>query len=211
MKRDLENFGVLITGGGTGIGKACAAEMYSHGALVTICGRTEENLKQSVQEIVENHQDGGVIQYVTCDVTDEEQVLETVLAADEFGEGLDGVVANAGGGGAIVPYHMQTAEEFSRVLNLNVLGTMLCIKHAVPILRKSDKASFVGMSSIASHLTHLWFERILQRKLVLKRSFEMQLMSMGQQIYDSMRFALVLLRLRSWRAFPETVRYFPAI
>ena len=46
---------------------------------------------------------------------------------------------------------------FSRVLNLNVLGTMLCIKHAVPILRKSDKASFVGMSSIASHLTHLWF------------------------------------------------------
>ena len=97
MKRDLENFGVLITGGGTGIGKACAAEMYSHGALVTICGRTEENLKQSVQEIVENHQDGGAIQYVTCDVTDEEQVLETVLAADEFGEGLDGVVANAGG------------------------------------------------------------------------------------------------------------------
>ena len=52
---------------------------------------------------------------------------------------------------------MQAAEQFSRVLNLNVLGTMLCIKHAVPILRKSDKASFVGMSSIASHLTHLWF------------------------------------------------------
>ncbi len=97
MKRDLENFGVLITGGGTGIGKACAAEMYSHGALVTICGRTEENLKQSVQEIVESHQDGGVIQYVTCDVTDEEQVLETVLAADEFGEGLDGVVSTGGG------------------------------------------------------------------------------------------------------------------
>ena len=157
MKKDLGNFGILITGGGTGIGKACAAEMYSHGAFVTICGRTEEKLKQSVHEIVENQQEGGAIQYVTCDVTDESQVLETVLAADEFGEGLDGVVANAGGGGAIVPYHMQKAEEFSRVLNLNVLGTMLCIKHAVPVLRNSDKASFVGMSSIASHLTHLWF------------------------------------------------------
>ena len=157
MKKDLGNFGILITGGGTGIGKACAAEMYSHGAFVTICGRTEEKLKQSVHEIVENQQEGGAIQYVTCDVTDESQVLETVLAADEFGEGLDGVVANAGGGGAIIPYHMQKAEEFSRVLNLNVLGTMLCIKHAVPVLRNSDKASFVGMSSIASHLTHLWF------------------------------------------------------
>ena len=154
MKKDLENFGVLITGGGTGIGKACAAEMYSNGALVTICGRTEEKLKQSVQEIVESQQKGGAIQYVICDVTAEDQVLKTVLAADEFGKGLDGVVANAGGGGAIVPYHMQKAEEFSRVLNLNVLGTMLCIKHAVPMLRKSDKASFVGMSSIASHLTH---------------------------------------------------------
>ena len=157
MKKDLENFGVLITGGGTGSGKACAAEMYSNGALVTICGRTEEKLKQSVQEIVESQQKGGAIQYVICDVTDEDQVLKTVLAADEFGKGLDGVVANAGGGGAIVPYHMQKAEEFSRVLNLNVIGTMLCIKHAVPMLRKSDKASFVGMSSIASHLTHLWF------------------------------------------------------
>ena len=157
MKKDLENFGVLITGGGTGLRKACAAALNSNGALVTICGRTEEKLKQSVQEIVESQQKGGAIQYVICDVTDEDQVLKTVLAADEFGKGLDGVVANAGGGGAIVPYHMQKAEEFSRVLNLNVLGTMLCIKHAVPMLRKSDKASFVGMSSIASHLTHLWF------------------------------------------------------
>jgi len=52
MKKDLGNFGILITGGGTGIGKACAAEMYSHGAFVTICGRTEEKLKQSVHEIV---------------------------------------------------------------------------------------------------------------------------------------------------------------
>ena len=94
MKKDLENFGVLITGGGTGIGKACAAEMYSNGALVTICGRTEEKLKQSVQEIVESQQKGGAVQYVICDVTDEDQVLKTVLAADEFGKGLDGVVAN---------------------------------------------------------------------------------------------------------------------
>ncbi len=54
MKKDLGNFGILITGGGTGIGKACAAEMYSHGAFVTICGRTEEKLKQSVHEIVES-------------------------------------------------------------------------------------------------------------------------------------------------------------
>ena len=84
---------------------------------------------------------------------------------------------------------MQKAEEFSRVLNLNVLGTMLCIKHAVPMLRKSDKASFVGMSSIASHLTHLWFGAYPAAKLVLKQSFGMRLTSMGQQIFALMQFA----------------------
>ena len=157
MRSELENLGVLVTGGGTGIGKACATEMFSRGARVTICGRTEEKLKQSAEEIASSHQSEGDIQYVICDVTDEDQVYETIHNANEFGKGLDGVVANAGGGGAIVPYHMQTAEEFSRVLNLNILGTMLCIKHSVPLLRESGRASFVGMSSIASHITHLWF------------------------------------------------------
>ncbi|MBT95669.1 MAG: short-chain dehydrogenase [Acidimicrobiaceae bacterium] len=157
MRSELENLGVLVTGGGTGIGKACATEMFSRGARVTICGRTEEKLKQSAEEIASSHQSEGDIQYVICDVTDEDQVYETIHNANEFGKGLDGVVANAGGGGAIVPYHMQTAEEFSRVLNLNILGTMLCIKHSVPLLRESTRASFVGMSSIASHITHLWF------------------------------------------------------
>ena len=63
----------------------------------------------------------------------------------------------AGGGGALAPYHLQSLEEFTRVLHLNVLGTMLCIKHSVPYLKKSGGGSFVGMSSIAGHLTHLWF------------------------------------------------------
>ena len=153
----LEGFGILVTGGGTGIGKACAADAFSQGANVTICGRTEERLTKSVESIRDEYQEAGKIQHLICDVTNEDQVYETIQKAHEFGGGLDGVVVNAGGGGAILPYHMQTVEEFSRVLNLNVIGTMLCIKHAVPLLRLSDKASFVGMSSIASHLTHLWF------------------------------------------------------
>ena len=97
------------------------------------------------------------IQYKICDVTNENQVRDVVEEAAEFGNGLDGVVANAGGGGGMAPYHLQDLDEFTRVLHLNVLGTMLCVKHSVPFLKESDKGSFVGMSSIASHLTHLWF------------------------------------------------------
>jgi 7-alpha-hydroxysteroid dehydrogenase len=54
------------------------------------------------------------------------------------------------------PYHLQNTEEFLRVLHLNVLGTMLSVKHSVPHLVAS-KGSFVGMSSLAGHRTHLWF------------------------------------------------------
>jgi len=67
------------------------------------------------------------------------------------------VVANAGGGGALVPYHLQDADEFMRVLTLNVLGTMLCVKHAVPHLVAAGGGSFVGMSSLAGGVTHRVF------------------------------------------------------
>ena len=66
---------------------------------------------------------------------------------------LDGLVANAGGGGALAPYHLQDQAEFERVLSLNVVGTMLLVKHAVPLMR-SVGGSFVGMSSLAGSVTH---------------------------------------------------------
>ena len=156
-QQELEGYGILVTGGGTGIGKACAASLAQNGALVTICGRTEEKLEKAVDDIASMVPDGGKIQYATCDVTNEEHVVRVMAEAAEFGDGLDGVVANAGGGGGMSPYHLQDLNEFTRVLHLNVLGTMLCVKHSVPYLKKSGRGSFVGMSSIASHLTHLWF------------------------------------------------------
>ncbi|MEC7923590.1 MAG: SDR family oxidoreductase [Actinomycetota bacterium] len=156
-RNDLEGFGVLVTGGGTGIGKACATSLVHNGASVTICGRTERRLQEAKEEIAQSFGSDKSIQYRICDVTQEEQVAETVSEAALFAGGLNGVVANAGGGGALAPYHLQNIEEFTRVLHLNVLGTMLCIKHSVPYMKESGGGSFVGMSSIAGHLTHLWF------------------------------------------------------
>jgi 7-alpha-hydroxysteroid dehydrogenase len=54
------------------------------------------------------------------------------------------------------PYHLLDTTEFVRVLHLNVLGTMLSVKHAVPHL-VATRGSFVGMSSIAGQVTHPWF------------------------------------------------------
>jgi len=155
--KELDGLGVLVTGGGTGIGKACATSLVLSGASVTICGRTEQRLQEAQEEIARRYGGDSTIQYRICDVTEEDQVAETVTAAALLTGELNGVVANAGGGGAIAPYDLQDLEEFTRVLHLNVLGTMLCVKHSVPHMRKAGGGSFVGMSSIAGHLTHLWF------------------------------------------------------
>jgi len=153
----LEGTAVLVTGGGTGIGHACAARLAADGAAVTICGRTRDKLEDSAKRIEAGLGHGGSIQWVTADVTSEDDVKAAVEKALEPTGKLDGCVANAGGGGGMAPYHAMNTDEFLRVLHLNVLGTMLCVKHTAHHMVAGGGGSFVGMSSIAGHQTHLWF------------------------------------------------------
>lgn len=157
MADGVKGYGVLVTGGGTGIGHACAAALAADGAAVTICGRTESKLADSAERISNEVGNGGSVAYVVADVTDESSVAAAVAAAAEPTGTLNGVVANAGGGGGMGPYHLQDTDEFLRVLHLNVLGTMLTVKHSVPLMRAVGGGSFVGMSSIAGHVTHMYF------------------------------------------------------
>lgn len=153
----LEGMAVLVTGGGTGIGAACAARCASDGAAVTICGRTESKLADAAKKIEAGAGHGGSVQLVVGDVTSEADVERIVAKAAEPTGELDACIANAGGGGGMGPYHVQDTQEFLRVLHLNVLGTMLCVKHTTPYMVEAGGGSFVGMSSIAGHVTHPYF------------------------------------------------------
>jgi 7-alpha-hydroxysteroid dehydrogenase len=153
----LEGYGVVVTGGGTGIGRACAARLAADGAAVTICGRTESRLADAAEQVRAVAAHGGSVRYVVADVTDEADVQRVVDAALEPTGTLNGCIANAGGGGGMGPLHMQDTAEFTRVLHLNVLGTLFCLKHTVPHLVAAGSGSFVGMSSIAGHQTHPYF------------------------------------------------------
>jgi len=153
----LEGMAVLVTGGGTGIGAATATRLATDGAAVTICGRTESKLEDAAKKIQAAAGHGGSIQFAAGDVTNEADVERIMAKAAEPTGELDGVVANAGGGGGMGPYHLQDTEEFIRVLHLNVLSTMLCVKHSVPYMVKAGGGSFVGMSSIAGQVTHPYF------------------------------------------------------
>lgn len=153
----LEGMAVLVTGGGTGIGHACAARLAHDGAAVTICGRTEATLQASLEKIQAVADNGGSAQLVICDVTNEDSVKAAMAKATEPTGNLNGVIANAGGGGGLGSHHAQELDEYRRILDLNVVGTMLCIKHSVALMAKAGSGSFIGMSSLAGHVTHRYF------------------------------------------------------
>ena len=92
----LEGTAVLVTGGGTGIGRACAARLAADGAAVTICGRTESKLQDAAKKIEQQAAHGGSVQLIVADVTSEDDVAAAVARAAEPTGKLDGCVANAG-------------------------------------------------------------------------------------------------------------------
>jgi NAD(P)-dependent dehydrogenase (short-subunit alcohol dehydrogenase family) len=156
-KGGLQGHAVLVTGGGTGIGMACAARLAADGAAVTITGRRESVLGVAADKIGRLADHGGSVSLVAGDITVEADVARMVEHALQATGKLNGCVANAGGGGAPAPYDKMDTDEFMRVLNLNVLGTMLSVKYCLPHMVAAGGGSFVAMSSLASHITHPWF------------------------------------------------------
>jgi len=156
MSSSLAGRSAIVTGGGTGIGAACATRLAQDGMNVTICGRTESKLTEVVDRIKAGGASGQIRHQVT-DVTVEADVAALVANHVEAFGGLNGFVANAGGGGGMGPYHLLDTDEFLRVLHLNVLGTMLSVKYSAAHMVAAGGGSFVGMSSLAGHIPHPMF------------------------------------------------------
>jgi meso-butanediol dehydrogenase / (S,S)-butanediol dehydrogenase / diacetyl reductase len=134
----------LITGGGTGIGRACALLFAKEGARVVVAGRRKEPLDAVVREIVAA---GGDALAVACDVTDRASVEAAVAVATNRFQRLQVVVNNAG---AVV---VATAEETSdddwqRLLAINLTGTFHVSRAILPHLRKAGGGSIVNIGSI---------------------------------------------------------------
>ncbi|WP_026401614.1 SDR family oxidoreductase [Actinomadura rifamycini] len=151
----LDGTAALVTGGGSGIGLGCALRLAAAGAAVTICGRTEERLRDAAERAREDT--GHDIGHVVADVTDDAQVAEAVRAAGERGP-LRTVVASAGGSTSIGPIGDLDLEQWRATLELNATGTMLTIRHAARAMaRDGGGGSIIAISSIASSNTHRWF------------------------------------------------------
>ena len=111
----------LITGGGTGIGRCTAHELAALGAHVVICGRREEPLRATVQEIEEA---GGKASWASLNIRDEAAIEQTVASIAEEHGGIDLLVNNAGGQFISPAAHIR-AKGWRAVVDTNLNGTFL--------------------------------------------------------------------------------------
>ncbi len=153
----LAGFSALVTGGGSGIGLACAQRLAADGASVTIAGRSEDRLAAASKAIEAVAADGATVQVVPTDVTDEASVEAAVGASTELTGRLDGIVSSAGGSETIGPITQIDVDAWRRTVDLNLTGTMLTLKHGARIMARQGGGSIVAISSIAGVVTHRWF------------------------------------------------------
>jgi NAD(P)-dependent dehydrogenase (short-subunit alcohol dehydrogenase family) len=148
----LANHHILITGGATGIGLACAARLRNDGAVVTLMGRRKNKLEEAKGAL--EAQPGTEVRITAGDVANEDDVIAAAKAAAGGSGALHGCVA-AAGTGTFGPLLDTPREQWDAVLNTNLTGTMLTLKHAGRAMI-GEGGSIVAISSIAGVLTHRW-------------------------------------------------------
>jgi NAD(P)-dependent dehydrogenase (short-subunit alcohol dehydrogenase family) len=147
---------VLVTGGGSGIGKGVAAAVVAAGGNAMLVGRNADKLAAAADEIKAGGGAGAAL-YEPADVTNEDEVARVVEAATAWTGRLHGVVHCAGGSETIGPITQIDSEAWRRTVDLNVNGTMYVLKHAAKEMVRGGGGSFIGISSIAASNTHRWF------------------------------------------------------
>ncbi|MBF4465050.1 SDR family NAD(P)-dependent oxidoreductase [Flavobacterium sp. LC2016-12] len=138
----LQNKKAVVTGGGSGIGKAISVLFAKQGAEVHIIELTEESAKTAVEEI---QAIGGKVFSHACNVANQEEVLATFEKIGNIN-----ILINNAGIAHVGKVDTTPAADFDRVMDVNVKGVYNCLFAAIPQLRLSNGGVIVNMASIAA-------------------------------------------------------------
>lgn len=136
----LEGKTAIVTGGGTGIGRAIAEALSDAGAYVVVAGRTLASL-----EIVAAKTGGRAVQ---CDVTDLNDVERLFSAARQRTGRVDALINNAGVPGPVAAAADMDMDAWRRCIEVNLFGAMNCLKVAARVMTSQGGGSILNMSSL---------------------------------------------------------------
>jgi NAD(P)-dependent dehydrogenase (short-subunit alcohol dehydrogenase family) len=139
----LSNQVAFVTGAGSGLGKAAAIKFAQEGAKVALLSRTTKQIDQVAEEINGNGGEAIAVQGDVSKVEDMQNAVKQIV--DKWGR-IDIVVANAGINGVWTSLEELTPEEWDTTLDINLKGTFLTVKYALPYLKKQGGAVVVVSS-----------------------------------------------------------------
>jgi NAD(P)-dependent dehydrogenase (short-subunit alcohol dehydrogenase family) len=134
----------LITGGGSGIGKAISLVFGSQGAMVHIIEINAEAAETVVDEIIEA---GGKAEAHTCDISDQTAVLHLFRKL-----GRIDILINNAGIAHVGKAHTTPESDFDRIMRVNVKGAYNCLFAVLPIMQEQKSGVIINTSSIAAHV-----------------------------------------------------------
>lgn len=142
MDQSLKGKTVLITGAGSGIGRAAVIRFAEAGANIILLDRSPEDSNELVKKIGENR-----AFHVKADVSKAEQMEKAIQEGAAKWGGIDVVFANAGQNGTFTPIEDLTPEDWNSVMMTNLTGTFLTLKYSIPYLKEKG-GSIIITSSI---------------------------------------------------------------
>ncbi len=140
---NLEGKVALVTGAGSGIGKAAALRLAQAGAAIAALGRTEDDLVSVVERI---NAAGGRAIAVEADIARPEEMQAAAAQIEKELKRLDVVFANAGINGVWAPIEDLKPDEWAQTLTVNLTGTFLTLKYALPLLKKRGGSVIITSS-----------------------------------------------------------------
>lgn len=147
MKKLLEGKVAIVTGGGSGIGRAASLGFAREGAKVVVA---DVNVKGGNETVAFIHEQGGEGYFIKTDVTQAVEVENMVQKTVTIFGRLDCAFNNAGITGTLAPITEQVEENWQTVMDINLKGIWLCMKYEIPQMLKHRRGSIVNMASIVS-------------------------------------------------------------